>query len=125
MDYPHNTVNAADGPTINEAMLKAKADASSMDQDPRITGVGKLMDEPVREIPQAQAMLDLEVSRLTDVTGLLYQRLQPVLHSVNESGEDRAARDFGSETARLIADEAYRVSINRQIIEKILNELQV
>lgn len=92
--------------------------------DPRFAD--QPMTAPQREIPAAIMMQDQANDRLSKAVEILHDRTAGLRHSGVERGEeDRAMRDYGSETARNIADQAYRTDMAARVIEKILTEMEI
>lgn len=81
---------------------------------------------PMNEVPYAIMMQDQANDRLSKAVEILHGRTAGIRHSGVERGEeDRAARDYGSETARLIGDQANRTDMAARVIEKILQEMEI
>lgn len=81
---------------------------------------------PMNEVPAAMQSLEQENERLACAIKILFERTAPVRHQSDKEGaEDRAVRDYGSDLARGISDQAFRVSLARQTVEKILTELEI
>lgn len=81
---------------------------------------------PMREVPSAIMMQNDANDRLSKAVEILHERTTNLRHSGIERGEeDRAMRDFGSETARNIADQANRTDMAARVIEKILTEMEI
>ena len=83
---------------------------------------------PQSEIPHALMRLERANSQLHEVVGVLHERLQPVRHETPRKDGDagnKAVRDYGSELARVIGDQANRAEMASEVIIKILNELEV
>lgn len=93
--------------------------------DPRFAGEATLK-APMKEVPSAIMLQDEANNRLTKAVEILHDRTAALRHSGVERGEeDRAVRDYGSETARNIADQAYRTDMAARVIEKILTEMEI
>lgn len=123
---------------VSEESLKAKAENSikSYDRAPLALGFDNrsIGDEPMlataaapmNEIPYALMMQDQANDRLSKAVEILHGRTAGIRHSGVERGEeDRAVRDYGSETARLIGDQANRTDMAARVIEKILTEMEI
>lgn len=84
------------------------------------------IEVPQREVPAAIMAQDRANDRLSKAVEILHDRTANVRNGhMERAGEDRAARDYGSETARLIGDQANRTDLAAQIIEKILTEMEI
>lgn len=93
--------------------------------DPRFAD--QPMTAPQREVPYALMMQDQANDRLAKAVEILHDRTAGLRHSGMERAEDgdRAVRDYGSETARLIGDQANRTDMAARVIEKILTEMEI
>lgn len=82
---------------------------------------------PMREVPYALMMQDQANDRLSKAIEILHDRTSGLRHSGMERAEDgdRAVRDYGSETARLIGDQANRTDMAARVLEKILTEMEI
>lgn len=93
--------------------------------DPRFAGE-QTLKAPMKEVPSAIMLQDEANNRLTKVVEILHDRTASLRHSGVERGEeDHTMRDYGSETARNIADQAYRTDTAARVIEKILTEMEI
>ncbi len=93
--------------------------------DPRFAGE-QTLKAPMKEVPSAIMLQDEANNRLTKAVEILHDRTAALRNSGVERGEeDRTMRDYGSETARNIADQAYRTDVAARVIEKILTEMEI
>lgn len=120
--------------TVSEESLKADAAKSiqSYGDMPIAPRIGSFDDDPTtlaapqREVPAAIMMQDQANDRLSKAVEILHERTSGLRHAVDR-GEDpgKPMRDFGSETARNIADQANRTNLAAQVVEKILQEMEI
>lgn len=94
-------------------------------EDPRFASEATTLKAPMHEIPHALLLQNEANDRLNKAVEILHDRTMQVRHSQDRAGEERAMRDFGSELARNMADQAYRTDLAAQVIEKILTEMEI
>lgn len=93
--------------------------------DPRFASEATLK-APMKEVPSALMLQDEANNRLSKAVEILHDRTAALRHSGVERGEeDRAVRDYGSEVARSISEQAYRTDMAARVIEKILTEMEI
>lgn len=81
---------------------------------------------PMLEIPHALMLQNAANDRLAKAVEILHDRTSGLRNGhMERASEDRASRDYGSNIARSIADEATRTDLAAQLIEKILSELEL
>ena len=81
---------------------------------------------PMRELPSAMMLQNEANDRLSKAVEILHDRTSGLRSPhVEKEPENRAMRDFGSDTARGIADQAHRTMLAAQVIEKILTEMEI
>lgn len=93
--------------------------------DPRFANESTTLKAPMHEVPHAMLMQSEANDRLNKAVETLHDRTTPLRHAQDLDGEERVMRDFGSELARSIADQAYRTDLAAQVVEKILTEMEL
>ena len=97
-----------------------------MDEMAKSAAADAIAKAPMREIPHALMLQDDANDRLSKAVEILHDRTSGLRNGhMERAQEDCGVRDFGSETARTIADQAYRTDLAAQVIEKILSEMEL
>ncbi len=94
--------------------------------DPSVDQAATTLKAPMPEVPSAIMLQNEANDKLSKAVEILHDRTSGLRSSSPErEPENRAVRDYGSETARNIADQAHRTYLAAQVIEKILTEMEI